>query len=249
MTLVSEAIVNAVAHRDYTSNASVQVMLFADRLEIWNPGQLPPPLTPERLQLPHASIPHNPLIAESLYLAGIIEQAGTGILDIIELCRSAGLPKPEFRQDGGFFVQTIWRDWLTETILTDLSLNDRQINCVQYLKQNNRITNKTYQNINKVTDRTALRDLDELVRKKVLQKNVPTGRNTYYSLQTKPDINPTPRCRRYAVLQDVNQPNALCLKVLPTQNNSLTRPDLNPTLFEHLRIKKWFPKPDSQKRH
>lgn len=42
---VAEAIVNAVAHRDYTSNASVQVMLFADRLEIWNPGELPPQLT------------------------------------------------------------------------------------------------------------------------------------------------------------------------------------------------------------
>ena len=33
---VAEAIANAVAHRDYTSNASVQVMLFRDRLEIWN---------------------------------------------------------------------------------------------------------------------------------------------------------------------------------------------------------------------
>jgi len=38
---VTEAIVNAVAHRDYTSNASVQVMLFKDRLEVWNPGHLP----------------------------------------------------------------------------------------------------------------------------------------------------------------------------------------------------------------
>jgi predicted HTH transcriptional regulator len=38
---VTEAIVNAVAHRDYTSNASVQVMLFKDRLEVWNPGKLP----------------------------------------------------------------------------------------------------------------------------------------------------------------------------------------------------------------
>jgi len=40
---VAEAIVNAVAHRDYASNASVQVMLFSDRLEVWNPGELPPP--------------------------------------------------------------------------------------------------------------------------------------------------------------------------------------------------------------
>ncbi len=40
--VVREAIVNAVAHRDYTSNASVQVMLFSDRLEVLNPGRLPP---------------------------------------------------------------------------------------------------------------------------------------------------------------------------------------------------------------
>ena len=43
--VVTEAIVNAVAHRDYTNNGSVQVMLFADRLEVRNPGRLPPALT------------------------------------------------------------------------------------------------------------------------------------------------------------------------------------------------------------
>jgi hypothetical protein len=42
--VIEEAIVNAVAHRDYDSTASVQVMLFKDRLEIRNPGQLPPQL-------------------------------------------------------------------------------------------------------------------------------------------------------------------------------------------------------------
>lgn len=41
---VAEAIVNAVVHRDYASNASVQVMLFKDRLEVWNPGAYPPEL-------------------------------------------------------------------------------------------------------------------------------------------------------------------------------------------------------------
>lgn len=106
---VAEAIVNAIAHRDYASNASVQVMLFADRLEIWNPGQLPAPLTIEKLSRPHASIPHNPLIAEPLFLARYIEKAGTGTLDMIALCKDAGLPPPQFRQDGGLFIQTLWR--------------------------------------------------------------------------------------------------------------------------------------------
>jgi hypothetical protein len=101
--VVAEAIVNAVAHRDCASNASVQVMLFADRLEVWNPGELPPPLTVERLRRPHPSIPHNPLIAEPLFLAGYIEKAGTGTLDMIARLREAGLAEPEFRQDGGTF--------------------------------------------------------------------------------------------------------------------------------------------------
>ena len=106
---VAEAIVNAVAHRDYASKASVQAMLFSDRLEVWNPGELPPPLTPEKLRHPHASIPHNPLVADPLFLAHYIEKAGSGTLDMIGLCREAGQREPEFRQDGGQFVQTLWR--------------------------------------------------------------------------------------------------------------------------------------------
>ena len=99
-----EAIVNAVAHRDYTSNGSVQVMLFADRLEIWNPGGLPPSLTLEMLRLPHGSVPRNPLLAESLYLAKYIERMGTGTQDMILRCREAGLPEPQFALTDGFVI-------------------------------------------------------------------------------------------------------------------------------------------------
>ena len=107
--VVAEAIVNAVVHRDYTSNASVQVMLFKDRLEVWNPGTLPPTLTLEKLREPHASVPHNPLIAEPMYLTKYIERMGTGIRDMIRRCKNAGLPEPEIRLDGGCFVLTIRR--------------------------------------------------------------------------------------------------------------------------------------------
>lgn len=106
---VAEAIANAVTHRDYASNASVQVMLFADRLEIWNPGELPPALTIADLRKPHASIPRNPLIAEPMFLARYAEKAGTGILDMIARCRQAGLSAPRFRQSGGQFIQTLRR--------------------------------------------------------------------------------------------------------------------------------------------
>ena len=106
--VVAEAIVNAVAHRDYTSKGSVQVMLFADRLEVWNPGRLPQSLTLAMLREPHGSVPGNPLLAEPLYLVKYIERMGTGTRDMIRLCRAAGLREPEFAQRDGF-VTTIWR--------------------------------------------------------------------------------------------------------------------------------------------
>lgn len=105
---VHEAICNAVAHRDYTDNGSVQVMLFQDRLEVWNPGLLPYGLTIPQLEEPHKSQPHNPLIAEPMFLKGYIEKAGTGTEDIITKCVNYGLGRPVFRQDS-YFKVTIWR--------------------------------------------------------------------------------------------------------------------------------------------
>ncbi len=105
---VKEAIVNAVCHRDYTSNASVQIMLFRNRLEIWNPGQLPYGLTVQILHGPHKSLPTNPLIADPMYWKGYIEKVGTGTEDIIEKCCDYGLKTPEFYQEEDFRV-VIWR--------------------------------------------------------------------------------------------------------------------------------------------
>ena len=102
--VIREAMVNAVAHRDYTSNGSVQVMVFADRVEIWNPGSLPPSLTLAQLRQPHGSVPANPLLAEPLYLAQYIERLGTGTADMIRRCREAGLPEPVFSLDDGFRI-------------------------------------------------------------------------------------------------------------------------------------------------
>ncbi|WP_347273777.1 Fic family protein [Candidatus Kuenenia sp.] len=99
---VAEAIVNAIAHRDYTSNASVQVMVFRDRIEIWNPGALPMGWTTEKLKQLHTSVPANPLLAEPLYLAGYIERLGTGTTDIVDKCLTAGLLEPRFIQAEDF---------------------------------------------------------------------------------------------------------------------------------------------------
>ena len=101
-TAVAEAIANAVAHRDYTSNASVQVMLFRDRLEVWNPGKLPDGFTIQKLHEVHRSEPTNPVIAHPLFMAGYIEHLGTGTTDIIADCEKEGLRTPEFIQTDDF---------------------------------------------------------------------------------------------------------------------------------------------------
>jgi ATP-dependent DNA helicase RecG len=196
---IAEAIVNAVAHRDYSSRAAVQVMVFSDRIEVWNPGELPPGLTPELLHQPHPSIPRNPLIAEPLFLAHYIEKAGTGTLDMVALCREAGLPEPEFTQRGNQFVVTIWRDWLTDAVMDQLGLNDRQRKGVVLAKQRGRVTNKEYKQATGVTDRTALRDLEDLLNKGVFYKVGTTGRGTHYVIKRgtrqepdKPDIANAP---------------------------------------------------------
>ena len=108
MDAVKEAIVNAVCHRDYTSNASVQVMLFRNRLEVWNPGSLPYGLTVQKLHGPHKSLPANPLLADPMYWSGYIEKVGTGTEDIINKCREYGLKTPEFYQEEDFRI-VIWR--------------------------------------------------------------------------------------------------------------------------------------------
>ena len=190
---IGEAVVNAIAHRDYHSNASVEVRLFSDRLEVWNPGRLPGTLTFDDLRHDHPSVPNNPLIAESLYLTRYIEKAGSGTQRMIELCREAGLPEPQFEQRSGSFVLTLWRDWLTAEVMTSMGLAENQRLALAFVKTNGRITNKDYRGLTGVIVRTASRDLDDLVRRGALQKVGTTGRSTHYVLAGKLDIKRTNR--------------------------------------------------------
>jgi len=177
--VVVEAVVNAIAHRDYASNAGTQVYVFIDRVEVWNPGVLPAGLTPEKLRTEHPSIPRNPLIADPLFLAHYIEKAGTGTLDMIDGCRQAGLPEPEFREDGDHFVLTMWRDWLTEAFIDGLGLNERQKQGLTQLRKEGRIRSSDYQTLTGSSRQTATRDLDDLVRKGVILR-VGAGRGAHY---------------------------------------------------------------------
>ena len=102
--VVCEAVLNALAHQDYSSTAGMQAALYSDRLEISNPGALPPSLTLDQLHQPHDPVPGNPLVAHVLYLNASVEGTGAGTTRMIVYCRSAGLPEPEFKVRDGFLV-------------------------------------------------------------------------------------------------------------------------------------------------
>lgn len=178
---IREIIVNAIVHRDYDSNASVQIDVFADRVEILNPGGLPDELTVDDLIKEHLSVPVNPFLARPFYLAGYINQLGYGTLNVVKWCREASLPDPKFDPAENRFRVTVWRNWLTDDRMKGLNLNERQIKAVQFLKSNLRITNTEYQKLTVVSRATAKRDLDEMVKLGLL-KLEGAGRSAHYRL-------------------------------------------------------------------
>ena len=175
---------NAVAHRDYNNTAAVQVMVFIDRVEIWNPGRLTDRLTIEKLRKLHSSYPTNPLIAQPLYLADYIQKAGSGTTEMIKQCRQKGLPEPIFVSDRYEFKTILARDIYTEETLNKLGLNERQMKAIKYVKQNGKITNKEYQKINNISKATATRDLAKLVEMKILLQHGTVGKGTVYEFNT-----------------------------------------------------------------
>ncbi len=100
-----EAILNAVAHRDYSTGTPIQIRVYPDKLMIWNSGQLPDGWTIDKLLKAHSSKPFNPDIANAFFRAGKIEAWGRGIERIMDACKAANVPEPEFEfEPGGLWV-------------------------------------------------------------------------------------------------------------------------------------------------
>jgi ATP-dependent DNA helicase RecG len=91
-TAVREALLNAVAHRDYRLGGSVFVRQFSRRLEITNPGGFPPGITPENIL--DQQNPRNRRLAEALSRCGLIERSGQGLNLMVETAirQSKALP-------------------------------------------------------------------------------------------------------------------------------------------------------------
>lgn len=102
---IREGVLNSLCHRDYrTAGGSVGIAIYDDRVEIENPGAFPHDWDIEKMKSEHCSEPQNPLIATILYKRKMLENWGRGISLMIDECKKAGLPEPEYRLDNGFVV-------------------------------------------------------------------------------------------------------------------------------------------------
>lgn len=189
--IIAEAIVNAIAHRDYTSKGSVQVMLFSDRLEIWNPGSLPLGWTTEKLKHLHTSIPANPLLAEPMYLAGYIERLGTGTTDMVRLANEADLKEPDFIQEE-IFKAIIYRPVTPHDTPQDVPHDTPQD-----IPQDLSLINKLVSIMESIHSRDELQELLGLRDRKSFRKNYiePAIKEGYIEM-TLPD-KPTSKNQRY----------------------------------------------------
>ncbi|NLI36952.1 MAG: ATP-dependent DNA helicase RecG [Bacteroidales bacterium] len=105
-----EILINALCHRQYEKyNLTIGIAIYDDRIEIENPGVLPPQLTPETIKQPHISYPYNPIIADVLFKTTFLENWGSGTKRVIDACKQQNVPEPEWKTQDGFVIVTFNR--------------------------------------------------------------------------------------------------------------------------------------------
>lgn len=110
VSALREALINALCHRQWEkANLTISIAVYDDRVEIANPGILPPKITPENIKESHESFPYNQNMAHALYRSTFLENWGSGIHRIIEACREQGVEEPSWRWDGAFVYVTFKR--------------------------------------------------------------------------------------------------------------------------------------------
>lgn len=175
-TVVREALVNAVTHRDYFSKDAIQINIFDDRLEIISPGGLPQGLSMKLLGT--LSIQRNPLTYRLLRDIRLVEGLGTGIPRMRKEMLERRLPEPLFEDLGSFFKLTLYNKVRPKETL----LNPRQEKALSYLRENKSITAKIYAKLTGVSQVTAVKDLNTLAQKGNVQK-IGKTRSAYYILK------------------------------------------------------------------
>lgn len=106
-----EAIVNAVAHRDYTiAVTDIELSIYADRIEVVSPGRLPNTVTVDKMRAGYRAS-RNELVKEVLRDYRYIEATGLGVpRKIIEGMRAHNGTEPDLVEEEDRFIVRLWKE-------------------------------------------------------------------------------------------------------------------------------------------
>lgn len=184
---VREALLNAVAHKDYSGCVPIQISVYDDRISFWNEGYLPESWTIQTLFEKHASRPFNPDVANTLFRGGYIESWGRGTIKILNTCKKAKIPAPVFSYHEGEFKLVLISDYYYEKYLNGFELKERQRDALLYFKNTGIILSAEYQQRFGISDRTARYDLEELANKGLLTRQGKNKNRKYIYASNYPD--------------------------------------------------------------
>lgn len=177
---IREALLNAIAHKDYSDPTPIQISVYSNHIVFWNPGQLPENWTVETLKIKHASKPFNPSIANTLFRCGDIEAWGRGTLKMInEAVLNKSLP-PEFSTSSAEFSITFFKD--VKTAMMKKNINPDFAPIVEYVIEKGEITNSDVKRILNVSKASATRFL-KVLESSFLSRLGETGVGTIYILK------------------------------------------------------------------
>jgi ATP-dependent DNA helicase RecG len=185
--IIREAIANAVTHREYHPflKNGIDILWFSDRIEILNPGLLLDPITPKNIYIVRNK-QRNPNIAGILTGYGYAEQIGEGMQLFRRECDGYPLKSkyPEYREWIDTTVTVLYPAEVgvrQERKISLEELNERQRKAIAYIREKGKITNRDYQKLNGVSNKTAYRDLLELLNKGILSAKG-GGKYLYYEI-------------------------------------------------------------------
>ncbi len=195
---VREAIVNAIAHRNYADSARhILVKLFADRLEVLSPGILMKPLTVQKINRGnYLPCSRNPILGQYLNHLRLMDQRGSGIGRMKNAMLDHGLDAPVYDETEGFFKVTMKGpgDKLDRLQLpknttsaiplsVEKQMNDRQKKILEKAVKDGRVTTGWVVTNLKIVKDTAVRDLNSLCAMALLIKTG-KGRGVFYAPKT-----------------------------------------------------------------
>jgi len=196
---VREAVINAVAHRDYSNyslGSYIQIRLFADRLEVQSPGGLYGAVTEDSMEYGQST--RNTTLMRFLEDLHIVENRHSGIDQMLSAMRQAKLGPPAFKDRRSSFLVTFRNhtlmspkaiEWLNQFAAHEL--NDQQRLALVYMRQEREMTNSDYRRLNRVDALDATRQLRSLVQTGLVHQHG-TKRGTYYTMKTFPDASKGP---------------------------------------------------------